>query len=290
MEKRKLYAYLDINNPIVAWEVAIGRIQSICHESKFGVSIWFYKSVKAFIENNLTTRLQNELALEKVRQTQFPNKVSRLTGVYLFNTKEIAEQAIDRWGVNPKLKEFIAEIDFYGVNFTEVDSEWISDFMDTPVEQNAQWMSNYWASEPRWQTPLTEVIASGFGVITDQNIRIKAYEKLYELWPTSSVLFCAAMAGFSTGEMNQICRVKPAIIQEEDGSISGQIFINMEDFHKKQKRIIQALEESRKHGFTPQFVIPEGPDGLTKIPDLSHLRFSTNDKVTETLFKLIHES
>lgn len=168
MEQRKLYAYLNLNNPIVAWEVAIGRIESICYKSEFGVSIWFYNLVRKYLSDNHNEKLQNELALEKVRSDNFRDKVSRLTGIYLFKTKEMAEIAIDRWSLNQNYKNTIAEIDFHGLNFTEVDSEWITDYLGSPLEQNAPWMHNYWSGVTRGENPLTEVLASGIGYINDK--------------------------------------------------------------------------------------------------------------------------
>jgi hypothetical protein len=41
-ENLELWAYLNIDNPVVAWEIAIGRIRSACDINKFAVSSWFY--------------------------------------------------------------------------------------------------------------------------------------------------------------------------------------------------------------------------------------------------------
>lgn len=290
MEQRKLYAYLNINNPIVAWEVAIGRIESICHDSEFGVSIWFYNLVRGYLAGNKQEKLQNELALEKVRLDNYTEQVSRLTGIYLFKTREIAEIAIDRWRLDSNFKNYIAEIDFHGVNFTEVDSEWITDYLGTPFKANADWMHNYWKGETRGENPLTEVLASGIGFVKDKNIRSMAISKLYDMWATSSLMFNAAIAGFATGEMNQVCRVKPAIIREDDGSLSGSIFIDMNDFNEKQKEIVSALKKMYDDGYEPPIVIPSNPDAACALPDLKSMFFNTNEEITKNLFNLIHSS
>jgi hypothetical protein len=290
MEQRKLYAYLNIDNPIVAWEVAIGRIESICHGNKFGVSIWFYNLVRGYLSSNRQEKLQNELALEKVRADNFSNQVPRLTGIYLFNTREMAETAIDRWGLNSSLKNNIAEIDFHGECYTEVDSEWITDFLGTPLEKNAAWMQSYWSGETRGENPLTEVLASGIGYIKDKRIQSMAIRKLYDMWATSSLMFNAAIAGFATGKMDQICRVKPAILREDDGSLSGSIFIDMNDFNNNQLEIASALKQMYDDGYEPPIVIPSNPDAACTLPDLRNMFFSTNDEVTKNLFDLIHAS
>lgn len=290
MEQRKLYAYLNLDNPIVAWEVAIGRIESICYNSEFGVSIWFYNLVRKYLSDNQNEKLQNELALEKVRSDNFNDKVSRLTGIYLFNTKEMAEIAIERWGLNKNFKNTIAEIDFHGLNFTEVDSEWITDYLSSAPEQNSPWMYNYWSGETRGENPLTEVLASGIGYISDKKIRSMAISKLYDKWATSSLLFNAAIAGFSTREMDEICRVKPAILREDDGSLSGEIFIDMKDFNQNQKQIVAALKKMYDDGYEPPIVVPNDQKAAFALPDLREWFFSTNNEVTKNFFNLIHTS
>lgn len=290
MQQRKLYAYLNLDNPIVAWEVAIGRIESICYKSEFGVSIWFYNLVRKYLSDNHNEKLQNELALEKVRSDNFNDKVSRLTGIYLFNTKEMAEIAIERWGLNKNYKNTITEIEFHALNFTGVDSEWITDYLSSAPEQNASWMYNYWSGVTRGENPLTEVLASGIGYINDKKIRSMAIRKLYDKWPTSSLLFNAAIAGFSTREMDQICRVKPAILREDDGSLSGEIFIDMNDFNQNQKQIVAALKKMYDDGYEPPIVVPNDPNAAFALPDLRELFFSTSNEVTKNLFNLIHTS
>lgn len=290
MEQRKLYAYLNINNPIVAWEVAIGRIESICHDNEFGVSLWFYNLVKDYLSGNKQEKFQNELALEKVRLDHYKEQVSRLTGIYLFKTREMAEIAIDRWHLDNNLKNYIAEIDFHGESFTEVDSEWITDCLGTPLETNADWMHSYWAGKTRGENPLTEVLASGIGYVKDKKIQSMAIRKLYDMWATSSLMFNGAIAGFATGEMDQVCRVKPAIIRENDGSLSGSIFIDMNDFNEKQKQIVSALKKMYDDGYEPPIVAPNDSDAAFALPDLKNMFFNTNEEITKKLFNLIHAS
>lgn len=290
MEKRTLYAYLNIDNPMVAWEVAIGRIQSTSYDSEFGVSLWFYNLIKKSIIDDQPQKFQTELALENLRIKHYSEKVSRLSGIYLFNTKEIAEIAIDRWGVNQKLKKYITKIEFHGNKFTEVDSEWITDFLDSPSEPNDSWMHSYWSNETRGANPLTEVLAIGIGYIHDKKIRSMAISRLYENWPTSSLLFNAAIAGFATGKMDGVCRSTPAIIQEEDGTISGEIFLDMSEFEEKQDIIIPALRKMYDDGYQPSIVIFDDPTKGFALPDLKEFFFSTNDEVTKNLFELIHSS
>ena len=62
MQNVTLYAYLDISNPMVEWEVAIGRIKSSCDPlgDPFGVSLWFYNNLKNKLNTNNVMQLINE--------------------------------------------------------------------------------------------------------------------------------------------------------------------------------------------------------------------------------------
>ena len=151
-------------------------------------------------------------------------------------------------------------------------------------------MHSYWSGETRGENPLTEVLASGIGYVKDKGIQSMAISKLYDMWATSSLMFNAAIAGFATGTMDQVCRVKPAIFREDDGSVSGSIFIDMNDFNQKQKEIVSALKEMYDKGYKPPIVIPNDPDKAFALPDLKGMFFNTNEEVTKSLFYLIHGS
>jgi hypothetical protein len=91
--KIRLYAYLNIANPMVAWEVAIGRIKSSCDISKnaFGTSIWAYSLLRKLAINGMDRRFHNELKLEAIRQKMNNHLVSRLTGVYFSSQSKTRE-------------------------------------------------------------------------------------------------------------------------------------------------------------------------------------------------------
>ena len=141
----KLYAYLNIEHPMVAWEVAIGRIKSICgrNEEKFGISLWQYSLFKKYVQQGDYIKLKNELKLERTRQKLFNNKVSRLEGLYFFESERMAHIALDRWGI-PNKKKYISEIDFTPNAITKVDSEWITSYL---LEDDETWMKHYWTGE-----------------------------------------------------------------------------------------------------------------------------------------------
>ncbi|HHX7277451.1 TPA: hypothetical protein ACVHP4_003040 [Yersinia enterocolitica] len=286
-ENRKLYAYLNIDNPMVAWEVAIGRIQSICDKQEFGVSVWFYNLVKGFVETNNNVKITNEFKLELTRMKMYPEKVSRLQGVYFFESREMAEIAVERWGI-PGRKKYITEVDFLGNNYTEVDSEWITTYLGSDPRQNPSWMERYWKGETLGVKPLIEVLASGIGIVRDQAIRCEAYWKIIDAWPTTSILLNGCIGGFNKKGLEQIGRSIPTIFVEK-GEMLGKHYINMNDFKYHVKEIFESLDEMEAEGIKLPFIRPNNEESVFSVPDLRHLSFSSNDKAISALLTEIHE-
>jgi hypothetical protein len=57
-----LYAYIDIDNPMVAWEVAIGRIKSVDFfytNEIYEISIWEYEMIRNFSKYGLNQKIIN---------------------------------------------------------------------------------------------------------------------------------------------------------------------------------------------------------------------------------------
>ncbi|ELZ0585394.1 TPA: hypothetical protein ACPZCB_004356 [Yersinia enterocolitica] len=286
IENRKLYAYLNIDNPMVAWEVAIGRIQSICDKKEFGVSVWFYNLVKGFVEKNNNVKITNEFKLELARIKMYPEKVSRLQGVYFFESREMAEIAVERWGI-PSRKKYITEVYFSGNNYTEVDSEWITTYLGGDPKQDPSWIESYWKGETLGIKPLTEVLASGIGIVHDQAIRCEAYWKIIDKWPTTSFLLNGCMAGFNRKGLEQIGRSIPTIFVEK-GEVVGKYYIDMNEFDDHQDKIIDAMQELTKKGIVLPNIIPNDDKSFFSLPDFRDMSFSSNDTAISALLTEIH--
>lgn len=281
-----LYAYVNIDHPMVAWEVAIGRIKSICdgQDSDFGVSLWFYSLIQKYIKDPDASRVNNEFKLENIRQQHFPNQVSRLRGVYFFESKEMANIALKRWGLNHH-KKYVTKVNFSGNNYSYVDSEWITDYLHGDDDE---WMHKYWSGETLGIKPLTEVLASGIGIILDNDFRIKAYEKIISQWPTTSILLNACMAGFSEKKMEKIGQAIPAIVNES-GVLKGKYYINMHDFNNREAEIVEALEEARSKGMNRPWIAPNDPTKIFSVCDWSHLNFEFSNGEAVTTFDRVHQ-
>lgn len=284
---RKLYAYFNIKNPMVAWEVAIGRIRSICDdtETSFGVSLWFYNLLRKYIGNGASNCVINEFKLELERQENFCDKVSRLQGVYFFESKEMAESALDRWKM-PQKKKYISEVYFSGNSYTEVDSEWITSYIQS---DETSWMKHYWSGKTLGVKPLTEILANGIGVIQDTNLRMMAYNEIIEKWPTCSILLNSCIATFSEAKIENIGQLVPAILKQEN-FIEGSYFINMKEFDENQDKVIASLSEAKEKGMNLPMILPDNQDKIFSLPDLTCLSFKLENFAAAELFFNIHDS
>ncbi|MBV6306169.1 hypothetical protein KVP10_14840 [Candidimonas humi] len=289
----KLWAYLDITNPLVAWEVAIGRICSADDPSRkiYAASLWFYSLMRRLSKDGLDRRFLNELLLEQARLQTHPDAVSRLRGVYFFESEEIANAAVARWGI-PQNRRFISSVNFSANALTQVDSEWITWKLKS---EDRDWMPRYWAGETYGERPLTEVLASGIGLIENMELRNEAVRWIYQNWPTSTPLLsmaaCAIRESVTLGiaEFETVGLISP-VLTVGNGIIQGKHVINTRALATNQAEIIKALEACRARGeYLPWIVDPDN-DVLFRVPDLSSFNFEIRDtKAAETLIT-VHDA
>ncbi|WP_219904196.1 hypothetical protein [Aphanothece minutissima] len=270
---------------MVAWEVAIGRIRSACDNSrdKFGISLWQYGLLREYAHQGADRRFINELRLESIRQESFPEKVSRLKGVYFFESERDAHMATERWGIGDKQK-YICEVNFSASNITRVDSEWITSFL---LSSDESWMKSYWGGEIFGDAPLTEILASGIGVVHNNSFRSNAYRKVMETWPYSTFLLAAACFGFTELGLENIAQMVPALFASE-GQVEGAYFINMNELHQNEERIAHLLDEAGKRNELPPVIRPPDPGSIFHVPDMSCFAFTLGAGDALSLFESIH--
>lgn len=283
----KLFAYLNIEHPMVAWEVAIGRIKSSCdHNIKnFGISLWQYNLLYQYVKNGVNGKFINELKLEVIRQKKYPHCVSRLKGVYLFENEMDAYVALDRWGM-PEKKKYISEIWFSANNITKVDSEWITSCL---LSENDSWMELYWNGAIYGERPLAEILVSGIGVVQNYELRHLAFRMIMEKWPLSTPLLSMACCAFAEKKIETIAHIKPALTKNGD-MIIGSYFVYMDDLKERENEIIEALELSKCKGEVPPMIVPNDGVSFFKLPDLGDYSFQLNFNGASSLFDTIHSS
>ena len=280
-----LYAYLDIRNPLVAWEVAIGRVRSVSDVTResFGVSTWTYSLLKKYATEGLDRRFINELMLESVRQSLRAPECSRLSDLYFFCSESDAYAALERWGLN-NYRSFVSAVNFSSSQLTKVDSEWITSYLQS---ENTDWMPAYWQGKTLGVKPLTEVLARGIGKVMSKELRHRAYESIIQRWPTSTPLLGMACCAFAEHGLEDIALVRPAIV-ESDGKIKGSYFIDIRDLDLHQKKIISALDACKERGEIPLMIVPDDENSFFRFPDFSNMAFTFNNKSAAAKLKSVH--
>lgn len=270
MMKRTLYAYLDIDHPYVAWEVAIGRIKSDVETSptKFGISQWMYARLAEAARTGDKRRLHKELLLEAVRQCSFPGKISRLKGVYFFTSTADAEAAINRWFGGGHRLDYISEVIFEG-RYSEHDSEWFTWYF---AGDDTEWMRNYWSGEVCGQAPLTEVLADGFGVVLNKTLREKAYARVIERSPYSSSLLGIACCGFHASSLKEVAIGRPAITKNGN-SLHGDYYIWMGELEAHIPELMESIAECKRQGIVIPIIRHPDPNIYSSVPDLRPYSF-----------------
>lgn len=286
MDGQNLFAYLNIDHPMVAWEVAIGRLQSMGEITgeKFGISLWAYSMLQTHVRGKHPMRFLNELRLEHVRMLRYPHCVSRLHGMYFFKSEDDAQAAVSRWGISGKEK-YISAVQFSPSAMTEVDSEWITCNLGSC--NSSAWMESYWSGATAGIRPLTEVLVMGQGVVLNKELRIEAYKRIYELWPTSTPLLAAACCAFDRCQLNDVAVVKPGLLSN-GSSIMGSYYIYMKQFDENQEAIVAAVTDCKKSGDCPPVIMPSDQSKIFTLPDLKSFSFEIKDPESVTEFTSVH--
>lgn len=198
MKKLKLWCYLNIENPLVAWEVAIGRIASLealpslqGQERRWFLTQWQYSRLKNAFCNEPTNKIAliNEFRIESVRHRFYTHKVSRLRGSFFFKSKDDAINIVKYYGWGGFNPNYLSEVEVYYKNDEDIayyDSTWFSmkakDIMT--VEDIKCYLANttYWGKDTN---PATEVLVYGLGFVINEDLIQKAYNIVKSTNPES---------------------------------------------------------------------------------------------------------
>ena len=169
---------------------------------------------------------------------------------------------------------------------TKVDSEWITSYL---ASDEQDWMTAYWAGKTLGARPLTEIIASGIGLIQNQALRVLAYQSIIDRWPTATPLLAMASCAFKEYKLEDIALIKPAITAGNDG-VSGRHYIDIRDLDLHEKEIISALHACKKRDELPPMTIPNDGASFFSIPDMTHLDFDLVSTKAGLILKSVHDA
>ncbi|WP_289297955.1 hypothetical protein [uncultured Reyranella sp.] len=192
MPKTDAWAFLDIRNPLCAWNVYRGTLVSPPDPDGY-VSVWAAALLRRAKDGDLGL-LRREAALEHVRVTGFPDRISRLRGLYCFVDRDSAERAL-AWGRSPNHfhVQFVAELSLAEAkpNWVRLDSNWLTyaALTDSGAFADLSWIPAYWTGAPMPdRVPIWETVVNGRAIVLGTELRERAYSVLRSKFPDSLLM------------------------------------------------------------------------------------------------------
>ena len=265
----KLYAYFNIKeNPVTAWEVAIGRVAAARYnkKSQIPVSFWFFSLLQSCIKSKFKdSRLIKELQIELIRKQFFPSKVSRLKGVYFFSSLEEAKSTLNKWTNGNYNELYISQVNFNVKNISYYDSDWITYNLSKEHNNFDEWMFNYLAGKPMSNAPSWEIVADGIGLIVNNNLRELAYRELMKKWPDSSTLLALSSYAFYYNLLDA-GRIVPSVLLDNETLTCCYLF-DHEYMKEHQLEIAKSVERGEKEGIFFPCKPPKDHNTFFSLPD-----------------------
>ncbi|MDM3526775.1 MULTISPECIES: hypothetical protein [Citrobacter] len=300
MNKLRLFAVLNIDHLMVAWEVAIGRITTITATDANGApfptpSLWLYNSIHTGKRQNRYDDFMSEYQIEYFRHQNHQQAPSRLTGAFFFETYEEAVSACKYWEWDSYI-DYISEIEFTAFNIGKYDSNWITNKIracQPPERKN--FIDKYFSHDIEPAGPLWEIIADGHGKILNTSLRKKAYNKILEKQPSSTPLLAMAMSCYDSNPQKyaNLLRTIP-FITKHSGKYIGQFIINMSQFDAEQNDIAEICVKYinrwktvhiKKIGRPLTIKLPSDKDKFFSILDLRDYNFEIDTEILDGIIK-----
>ncbi|MCE9597053.1 MAG: hypothetical protein K8S54_03715 [Spirochaetia bacterium] len=184
MKEFMAYVYVDPDHPLAAWETYRGLLYS---SEIFDTPDMIYPSfmLAGIVSAINNQRLAHELYFESIRQTEFPNAVSRLRGLYFFPDLDCARRA-KSWGAH-FIFDNLTEVGVSAKLISKLDADWIT----KPVISHDSGLPEpdavraYWRGEPRSDSPHWELIVHGLAVVWGTSVRRKCYDSIKQFNPNA---------------------------------------------------------------------------------------------------------
>lgn len=290
-EDFKAFAYLDYDNPIVAWNIAKGWFYSPKSLPKTEYKKEFLSIMTAgMLSNSTPNRMASELAIESIRKKFFPECVSRLDGFFVFDEIESIERFwnSNNWGGHFSDK-YLSDVGVAANSSTKVDSNWIGEIVDKNGNLTDGWIlkaKKYWRGEPFLnKPPIWEKIIDGYLTVWSNNIRQEAMYNIQSIWPNSMELFHYACLCSKVGSYD--CQVMPYLMKNNDQSLKIAYIMSLKDYGNSD--FIKNLLDKAKNFKFINFDIKYNTNEESTFPDLRGFEvvFSKHNKMN--FLKLIEE-
>ena len=184
------FCYVDISSPMVAWNVVRGSFYSASRLPE----AYNYPQIVSFawagmLRSGNASRLASELLLERYRARYFPDAVSRLTGMFVFDDAACALRvtATENWGGH-FIEDNLTDIGVSADHATRMDAQWIGKMMDSRSRLVPNWENfaeNYWSGKPASENPLWECLVEGWFSVWGTDLKERAFDEIKHYWPKS---------------------------------------------------------------------------------------------------------
>ncbi|EEQ95142.1 hypothetical protein F9K88_10450 [Brucella intermedia] len=199
------FVYLDLDNPMVAWNVVRGWYCTPDQLPEAESCSLLSFNMANLLASSLPNRLLSEIAIERIRRENYRNQVSRLTGIFVFDDPDsVARTWIDNtWGAHFK-DDYLTDVGVNAHNSSRLDANWLTKIMDRECSLTADFeehTNSYWQGVPCPDSdPIWERIVNGSATIWGTEIKVKALEEIKRYWPKSlkTLEYSANAAGFGS--------------------------------------------------------------------------------------------
>ena len=267
--KNRYWSYLDTSNAMVRWNVATGIITPPhLMEKDIPLPSQFLRSRLVKGKNEL----ELEYELERIRQNKFPEKISRLNCLFVFEDEQDAITA----GSTLQVKHFqgvcLSEVEAINqYNFSKHDSNWITYFFKNGSNFPENWMDLYWSgsvfSNPK---PLWEILVNGRMLIMNQEMRQECYDRFEKDLKCTFLIKLSIMAPIANSDLGKICS-----FLKKRGSCN--IFTNIIKFEENEAiRIFGIIKET--HPEQVSAIKPYDQNTLCILPDFTDLDYCLTHK------------
>lgn len=266
------FAYLDYDNLTVSWNIARGVFSTPTTLPEFHERHIYITTMMAGMLSEIGfRRLHAELAIERIRVKYFPNCVSRLSGIFVFDEIEsiVRFWEVNNWGRHFK-DEYLSDVGVAANRSTRVDSNWIGQIIDADCNLKRFWRSSayqYWAGVPYpYANPIWERIVDGYISVWDKTIRLKAFQNIEAVWPDSIYLLCvSALCAHNNSHDGQIF---PFLSNDINGKLKIAYSMRMNDLSNHD--FVEKIFAKHTQAQYPVFEVPVPSfEGIIKVPNLT---------------------
>jgi len=244
------YTFFNIDHPSVAWAIQRGMLVSTRYCNDTSDSGFISMMMAEMIRSRSNNRIFNEIIIENYRNKLYKNTISRIKGIYAFNSKDVALSLIgdSNWPEYFEIRH-LSKIKIYCKEKPSIlDSNWITcaklDINGKIDPNNTEWIDNYFSGIPMNDDPLWEVLFEGIAIIEDTDFRRECYLNCLNKFPNCEPFLIMSRLASEVGTLGGL--VSPFLTHRESGVINLDYVLRDIEFHD-----LDVLHEMVKHSDFP---------------------------------------